>query len=214
MNKRGQFYLVIAIIISLAVYGVTTRVNSIEEPVLWEDFNDVSENYMTESIFVANNALKNKEDVSDSLDRFTRSFLDYAQQKNPKLTLLYVYGNGTNVTIKSYLDSAAAVQEHKIFGANQELVQDVTIRVGGKEFIYKVPITSENFGEGWNGFSMDNQPFELSIAGAVHPFDLSGDAPEFKVIVRTESGEENFSVGDPNQEHVFLSPGNVQQFVG
>ena len=215
MDKRGQFYLILAVIISLALYGVTYKVNSIEEPILWEDFNDVSKNYITESTFVANAAIKNHEQVEDRLDTFTRNFLDYAQERNPKLTLLYVYSNGTNVSVKSYLNATGAVNEHLIFGANQELVQDITIKIGGKEFIYKVPVTSENFGEGWNGVTVGNQPFNLSVGGIIHPFSLDPTGPEFRVIIRTESGaEEEVVLGDPGEGYPFLSPGNAQQFIG
>ena len=214
MNKKGQFYLIIALILSLAVYGVTYKVNKIEEPILFEDFNDVSQNYLTESVYVINNALKNEEDVTIKLDAFTITYLDYAQQRNPDLTLLYIYGNGTNVSIQSYLDASGSVQGHTILGANQELVQGITIKVGGKEFIYEVPVTSDNFGEGWNGFTLDNQPFDLSVGGIVHPFDLSSGAPEFKVIVRTDSGEQEYTSPGSGEWEPLLAPGNTQQFVG
>ena len=213
MNKRGQFYLILALILSLAVYGITYRVNKIDEPILFEDFNEVSQNYLTESVYVINNALKNEEDVEVKLDTFTKSYIDYAQKRNPDLTLLYVYGNGTNVSIQSYLDSTSAVQAHTILGAHQELVQGITIRVGGKEFIYEVPVTSENFGEGWTGVTLDNRPFNLSVGGIIHPFDLSSGSPEFKIIIRTASGDQEFSSGSGEWEPL-LAPGNTQQFVG
>lgn len=213
MNKRGQFYLIIAMILSLAVYGVTYRVNSIEEPIVWEDFDDVSQNYLTESVFVINNAIENKKQVNESLDEFTRAYLDYAKQRNPDLTLLYIYSNGDDILVQSYLDSISDVDGHDILGANQELIQDVTIRVGGKEFIYKVPVTSQNFGEGWTGVGLNNEPFNLSIAGIVHPFTLSTDNPELRVIVRTESGEQEAVVPGSEDWSPLLS-GNVQQFVG
>ena len=57
MNKRGQFYLIIVLILSLAIFGITYQVNSISEAVVWEDFNEVSQNYLSESTRVANNAV-------------------------------------------------------------------------------------------------------------------------------------------------------------
>ncbi|MCD4759716.1 hypothetical protein K8R33_02420 [archaeon] len=215
MNKKGQFYLILAVIISLAVYGVTYTVNSIEEPVLWEDFNDVSENYMTESVFVLNDALEDKVLVREKLDEFTKDFLEYARKRNPNLNLLYVYSDGTSISVKSYLDTRSVVGDEDIFGAGQELVQDVTINVGGTEFIYKVPVVTDNFGEGWSGVTFGDEPFDIAIAGILHPFNLSDDTiPEFKAIIRTEGLPGEYSVGVVGEEYVFLSPGNTQQFVG
>jgi hypothetical protein len=210
MNKRGQFYLIIVFILSLAIFGVTYQVNSISEAVIWEDFNSVSQNYLSESTKVANNAVKEHTLVADELELFSTSFLEYAQKRNPNLGLLFVYGDKDNISIKNYLDSAGAVNGEKIFGNNQEFVQDVTVRIGGKDFIYKVPITSQNFGEDWSGLTVDNSPFNLSIAGILHPFNLTSGNPEFKVILRTESGDLNETYGSGEWDPSF-SP-NIQQF--
>jgi hypothetical protein len=213
MNKRGQFYIVIALILSLTIYGVTYRVNTIEEPKVWEDFNDVSENYITQTAIVINGALKNKENVSENLDSFSAEYLGYAQKRNPNLGLLYIYSNGDTIALKNYLDETGTVGNQTVFGADQELVQDVTIRIGGKDFIYKVPVTSENFGEDWSDIGLGNDPFNLSIAGILHPFDLSGGNPEFKVIIRSPSGEDTEIYGTPGEEwNPSLSP-NVQQLI-
>jgi len=211
MDKRGQFYLIIAVIISLAIYGITYKVNTIQEPELWEDFNDVSENYLVESTYVVNLALRSQEDVQDKLDGFTRDYLDYAKKRDPDLNLLYIYSNGTNISVQSYLDSASAVQEYTVIGGNQELVQDVTIRIGGKEFIYKVPINSENFGEGWNGVTLGNVPFNLSVAGILLPYNLSSGSPEVRVLIRTQNLEDEAVIGSGDWSPL-LSPGNIQQF--
>ncbi len=215
MNKRGQFYLVIALILSLTIYGVTYRVNTIEEPKVWEDFNEVSENYITQTAVVINGALKNQENVSKNLQNFSASYLGYAQRRNPNLGLLYVYSDGSNVAVKNYLDETGTIGNETVFGANQELIQDVTIRIGGKDFIYKVPVTSENFGDDWSTTGLGNTPFNLSIAGIVHPFELSAGNPEFKVIIRSQGGDVigNETYGTPGEGwDPILSP-NVQQMV-
>jgi len=213
MNKRGQFYLVIALVLSLTIYGVTYRVNSIAEPKLWEDFNHVSTNYITESVIVANGALGRKGNVTEELRNFSYTFLEYAQKRNPELGLLYVYSDGDEISVRNYLDGAGQIGNQTVFGANQDLIQDVTVRIGGKEFIYKVPVTSENFGDDWTGMAMNNVPFNLSIAGIIHPFQLETDSPEFKVIIRSETGEYNTTYGEVGGEWDPLLSPNVQQLV-
>jgi len=213
MDKRGQFYLIIVFILSLVIYGVTYKVNSITEPIIWEDFNDVSQNYLSESVFVVNSALENKQDVNSRIENFTKKYLNHSKQRNPNLGLFYIYSNGTQISLKSYLDVSGEVDNTTILGANQELVQDVSIRIGGRDFIYKVPVTSENFGEGWSGVTTNNQPFNLSLAGVIHPFSLDPNSPEFRVIIRTASGSQNVSYGDPNLGWDPQLSSNVQQVV-
>ena len=92
----------------------------------------------------------------------------------------------------------------------QNLIQGITLNVGGTEFAHNVPIKAGEFGKGWSGFEFDNDnPFDLSIGGIIHPFVLS-EYPEFKIMVRTVSGEEiEFVHG--SGEYPFFSPSNIQQ---
>ena len=41
MNKKGQFYIIIVIILGIAIYGVVAEVNKIEEVTLFEDFSEL-----------------------------------------------------------------------------------------------------------------------------------------------------------------------------
>lgn len=213
MDKRGQFYLIIVFILSLVIYGVTYQVNTITEPIIWEDFDDVSQNYISESVFIVNTALEYKQNVNQKIQDFTLKYLNQSKKRNPKLGLLYIYGNGSNITVKNYLDVSGLVQGENILGANQELVQDVTIRIGGKDFIYKVPVTSENFGDGWSGVTTNNQPFNLSLAGVIHPFNLDPGNPEFRVIIRSTGGPQELVYGDSGTEWDPQLSLNVQQTV-
>src|SRR3989344_7788193 len=110
MDKRGQFYIIIAIIISLAFFSIITPQNRVEETILFQDFNDVSLNYVQEAPKVANYGIFNDLDVKDVLSDFTRNFLTFAKQRNPTIELIYVYNNGTNVNMKSYLNETSVVE--------------------------------------------------------------------------------------------------------
>lgn len=210
--------MIIVFILSLTIYGVTYQVNKITEPFIWEDFDDVSQNYISESAFVINSALKNKENVNDRIEVFTLDFLGHAKQRNPNLGLLYIYGDGTNVYLKNYLDVSGGVSSsdtyNDVLGVDQELIQDVTIQIGGKDFIYKVPVTSEQFGEDWSDVTVGNQPFDLSLAGVIHPFDLA-NGPEFKVIIRASNDIKvvDETYGASGSEWDPLLSSNVQQAV-
>jgi hypothetical protein len=188
MNKRGQFYIIIALIISLALFGITYKVNEITEPVLFTDFNDVSENYVSEATKVVNDALEmEEEDVDGRIEEFTDSFLDYAKQRNPNLGLLYIYSNGGDITIENHLDESIVIDGENILGGD-EIIQGITLEVGGNEFVHQVPISADDFGEDWTSMIVPIGPISLSIGGIINSFELTG-LNNFKIIVRTESGE-------------------------
>jgi hypothetical protein len=205
MNKRGQFYLIIAIIIAIAAFAVTATPNQIKEAILFEEFEDLTNNYVTESEYVINNALFREGNVEQILDEFTLEYLKYAKQRSPNLQLLYVYSNGTEVKLYNYFD-AATVVEHpdspSTLGAPQELVQDVKIMVGGKEFSHKVPVQAENFGNGWYTSAVPNS-FSLSVGGFFHTFDLDPGNPGLEVLMTLPSEQKSFQYGDPDTEYEF-----------
>jgi hypothetical protein len=205
-NKKGQFYIILSVLLAVAVFGVTSNSNTIKEAILFEDFEDLSDNYIQESEYVINYALESKLNVEDLLNEFTQDYLDYSEQKNPNLQLLYVYSDGENVYLANYFNGPIQILgEEEIPGAEQQLMQDIFIEIGGKEYSYKVPIKTEDFGYDW----YTGQPptnFDLSVAGFLHPFDLSADGPEFNVIIYLEEGEIVIPVGDGSGEYPRESP--------
>jgi len=192
MNKRGQFYLIIVIVLALVIYGVTYQSNTIQESKTFEDFHDISQNYLVESKKIINSNLQ-KEPLGsplESLDIFTISFLQYAKARDPNLELLYIYRNdGTNeIFLQNYLGDTINLNDQiEIPGANDQVIQEVTIEVGSQTYTYQVPVALGEFGREWYGAEVP-QEFDLSIGGIIHKFDLSDNSEDFKVIIRTETG--------------------------
>ena len=156
MNKRGQFYIIIALIISLALFGITYTVNEIKEPVLFSDFND-------------------------RLDYFTDYFLEYAKARNPDMELLYIYSDGTDFTVTNLFDEDINVNGDEIPGG--EIIQGINLEVGGNDFVHQVPVGSEDFGGDWISSGFSSGPVELGIGGIIHSFRL-GENPDFRIIIR------------------------------
>jgi len=198
MNKRGQFYIIISLALSLVLFGLAYKTNYIEESVLSENFDSVSQNYIIEGTKLVNQALEDQDDdIKEQIETFTQEYLTYAEQVDPNLGLLYVYSDGGTVYVENYLDDTTTFGKEVLLGGNQEIIQSITLEVGGKEFIHQIPIRAANFGDGWTSIGFPNAPFELGIGGITHRFDLS-DSTDFRVIIRTVSGEE-VSVGSIQQ---------------
>jgi len=186
MNKRGQFYIITALILSFALFGVTYASNTIEEPVLFSNFNEVSQNYVTESTKLINGLLEEQEsDIPGRLQTFTSDFLNYAKLRDPSFGMVYVYSQDDTAIIKNEIDELIGESNESILGSEQDLVQDVSLEVGGMNFVHQVPITASNFGEEWNtGFG--EGPFRLSIGGIIYPINPDNS---FSVIIRSIEGK-------------------------
>lgn len=191
MNKKGQFYLIIALVLALVIYGITYQSNSIQESPTFEDFNDLSQNYLTESKKITNQALENEESPITPLESFTKSFLTYAKSREPNLDLLYIYSDKDGrIIVRNYLSEEVQSGDDVVLGSNEKIIQEITVNVGGKSYTYQVPVSLGEFGQEWyTGEVPTGAPINLGIGGINHNFNLSKDAANFEVIIRTKDDE-------------------------
>ncbi len=188
MNKRGQFYIITALILSFALFGVTYASNTIEEPVLFSNFNDVSQNYVAESTKLINNLLVEKNSgIQEELNYFTSGFLNYAKIREPSFEMVYFYSEDDAVYYVNELSEGIEFENETLnLGGEDDIVQNINVEVGGVDFVHQVPITASNFGEDWNTGYIDG-PFRFSIGGIVYPtFELEDN--NFKVVIRSKEG--------------------------
>src|SRR3989344_6215170 len=91
MNKKGQVFLIAAIIFIFAIYSVIITYNKASEYAALEDYDALTENYQNEFPKVANKALLQEDDVNDKLKDFNKQFIDNARQTDPNYGALYAY---------------------------------------------------------------------------------------------------------------------------
>jgi len=103
--KRGQFFIITGVIVALIIAGLTSIVNyavTQPEPV---KFYDLSEHYEAEATRVIDSGVysgESEQQIRDKLDNFTINYLEYAQERDPNLELVYIYGDAEKVTIANY----------------------------------------------------------------------------------------------------------------
>tara|TARA_Y100000310_G_scaffold343342_1_gene450506 strand:- start:701 stop:1351 length:651 start_codon:yes stop_codon:yes gene_type:complete len=201
MDKKGQFYIITVLIASLVIYSLVADVNDIVEPVLFSDFDRLSENYLNEAPKVVNYRLGLEEVDPGDLDIFTQDYIEFAQQKNPTIGLFYVYrtvdyGAGeSKIGIKNYYDSSLGVygeKDEKILSAAEDSLQEVSIDVGGSDFFFQFPVKIRNFGDGFYSSEIDDEDtIEIDVGGIIHtinypPAGVGG--PSFYAVVKSEEG--------------------------
>ena len=124
-NRKGQFYLIAAIIIATVIIGLTAILNySRTEPNI--KIYDLKEEIQTESRNVFDyglNAGYGDAQFNTLLIDFTKDYIDYQGDKN----LYFVFGSRTNMTVSGYQ------KEDKVVSINS---MQVTNRAG--EFIGSV----------------------------------------------------------------------------
>ena len=199
MNKRGQFYIIMAIVVSLIIYSLYLPENKIEEVTLFEDFRDISLNYQTESPKVVNHYIyKNleDEDLKKAITNFTSDFLEQIQQKNPNVNLAFFLSNGTHVFIKSYFDNSILFQQtnttKELFGENQESLNSIKLKVSGKDFEQQVPVKMKNFGNEFTSqtLPLSDDEFVVEIGTIFHNFQLNRNniGNEFIFLIEANNG--------------------------
>ena len=131
MNKKGQIFLVGAVIIVLALLTVTGKYNSVKEYPVLSDYKDQTDNYLTEYPKVVNNAIYQNLNQKNEVTSFSTIFLGQARSKDPNFGVLYSYKDNdgkihivntlTNrvITIKLYDTQGRQVQgDIKVYGEN------------------------------------------------------------------------------------------------
>ncbi|MBI4153698.1 hypothetical protein HY501_00015 [Candidatus Woesearchaeota archaeon] len=104
MDKRGQIYILVALVLALVIFGLNTVTNKASQVNLESNFRELSDNYATESVNLVNSLLSNSEDVASSFINFTLLFTSYAKTINPRFGLIYAFEYDDKVYLGNYLD--------------------------------------------------------------------------------------------------------------
>lgn len=109
-NKKGQFYLFIAILLCISAYGLLSpSFNSKESN---SNLNLLGSNYLYEAKNVVNHAIYVKSDPFTDLDEFTSSFISYAKTKNINLEIAYILKKDKTTKVVNYLKDELNITTH------------------------------------------------------------------------------------------------------
>ena len=164
-NKRGQFYLIAAVILVAMILGLVTISNNAKK----KDFTNIydsEEELKIEAEAVLDYAIKNEPaDIDGRLETFTRNYSNYSEAEN----LYFVFGDETSVNIAAYRKSTPA-----------------TIFVDGNDL--EIPVESYTILEDYT--PADNK-ITLTINEISHEFELK-TGQNFYFIISHETEEEDY----------------------
>ncbi len=102
-SKKGQIYLIAAIIIIITIIGLASITNYTitgKKPV---KFYDLSSELNQESSRVVEYGIYNERELPGLIEDFTDTyFIGYSEEKEKGTELVFVYGNKKNITVASY----------------------------------------------------------------------------------------------------------------
>jgi len=193
MNKKGQFFLIAAVLFCLAIFSITIHFNKLEERALLEDFQDLSQNYANEAPKVVNSAIEEGKDAEDNLDKFTEEFLNYARKKDPNIGFFYVYldpSTGKLIT-KNFLQTGdtATIGDKTVFSENEETINKISLSMNPEEeFSLNVPTKVKNFDESYTKaiiLESVNAPVWVEIGGIFYRVNPIGK--NLNIIAKTST---------------------------
>ncbi len=111
ITKKGQVYILAALILGLVIYGLSTVVNKFEQQKIEGDFARLSENYDVESSKLINSLIFNNKEVFNSFTEFTSLFTAYSKSQNPSFELIYSLEYNDTVQVGNFLSKQVIVYD-------------------------------------------------------------------------------------------------------
>jgi len=187
-GKRGQFYLIAAVIIIAVIVALIMKLNSADVNPTPLEFSELSDNFERESVRIIDSGIeqgKSVDVIQQELQVFAQQYSEYATAKSPQIGFLYVYGNSSNITVVNFLvDRQGNVviggAATNTTGGASLVVNKLTFNVGGEEFVRDFSVRARAF-KGINIARGTGDFVNLSVGGV--PYYLSIRRPlEFSTL--------------------------------
>jgi hypothetical protein len=188
VNKRGQMFLLAAIIISVVVIGFGTTSNFVRIKPELQDFNQFAYEVKHEAGAVVEYELFSTLTPGSHLDNFVDFLSADIRDRDPYANFMFIYGNSTNISLRNY-GSSLAIAVAKGCDLNNR-VCNVTM-----------PGAGQNFNSTINMGSLSQQvTFDYDSANTLWKSSLSGDS----IDVEIRGNNFNFPFGE-NIQIIFLN---------
>jgi len=117
-NKKAQFYLFTAIVLIGISFTLIPSAAKIEEPK--KSFSQLYKNFIKESPYVINSAVKTHSNLTYNYTLFVNNFLAFARTRDPQFGLLYALAYGDDLRIGNRLPFDITINTSSTsFGVNK-----------------------------------------------------------------------------------------------
>ncbi|MBI2133754.1 hypothetical protein HYU11_03675 [Candidatus Woesearchaeota archaeon] len=158
-SKKGQFYIIISLLLVVYLMMITMPENKVNEP--QHSFRQLYENYMEESSQVINSGIYDG-DLNGRFRNFTAAFIGYARTKNPEFRLSY----------------ALAHEDTLLLGNN--IGETISVNAGNQKF---------NLSSGDYAVVNSTENITLTIKNRDYPFAFKKETDLKAVFIKSDSKE-------------------------
>lgn len=138
MNKKSQFYIFTAIILSTYLFALASAVIQKKEET--SKFEIIKDNFAQESSFAVNSAVYNQDDISQQFKQFTINFIDYAKTKGNDLEVLYLLVQD-DIEINNYLNSEVKISNKSLNRGETEIfdkTDQITVEAYNNQYVFAI----------------------------------------------------------------------------
>ncbi len=178
MNKKGQVFILAAVIIVVVVVSLAAIQNYVRVDKDPNEFYDLSYNIGQESDIVMNYDTYNNEDKISIYANVAQSYA-----KDNEVDTLLIYGNSTHLIIENYLSDDVNTIDSSISGCGEEFVSSIYLSDSGKSLL------------------LDLNDFDISCRKIISRDDLEGDN---KISIKYGEEVINFNLNKDNNFIVLL----------
>jgi len=201
MNKRGQFFIFVAIIVALVIFVLVSKSNTMREEISLENFKALSQNYLTESPKVINYAIYSlpADQQIQQLSDFSEDFINnYARNNDPNIGLIYIYNDpnpeNNKVAIQNLLKNeqvnvVTSSANQLLFSTSDSSTGDLCISDTGVCTQATANLCDINLNYCVLSGNSLSGPLTLKIGDISYNFELPANNPGFIVIVKSTEGE-------------------------
>jgi len=130
MNQKGQFFLIFAVIIGIAILVAATQFNLTSKDDTNKGLFDLRcQNYKNEIFKISQYAIENikKEQEFNLMTQFSQSFYEYMNRSYDSFDMVFLYGNSSEAKI---------IKDIGGIEGNQELYDEGIIDINGVQKTY------------------------------------------------------------------------------
>ena len=107
-NKKGQLYLMAAVIIAFVLYVILSPSNIVRKTTETSNFQEIAKNFDTESARFLNDIIPHNQPIYGSFLNFTILFTSYSKTKNPDFGLIYSFIYKGKIYLGNYAQDMVA----------------------------------------------------------------------------------------------------------
>jgi hypothetical protein len=97
MNRKGQYFIIFAVVFGILILGTATHFNFISSKSTFNDLSRTCDNYRHEVFIITQSGLSNQDELQE-IQKLTDTFIE-----NKQIQILFIYGSSTQAIIQNNL---------------------------------------------------------------------------------------------------------------